>query len=179
MHEAWPFLVSHKESITFLIALVSFALSTGQLGYTLWNKRTNLSLEIQNLEIGHRSNKTNHVFLLTINNCSSSPIAITRMILVGGKGDYPCYLTHQWCGEHYYPNFSETDIPCTERVLTVDFPIQLTGNQSFIGFVSFPVYNDKLLPGKEKSVTFKVITNKRLKTIIAKCPDKNTNSLFV
>lgn len=178
-HNVWAYLMNCKEDITLFIALAGFALSSGQLIYALWNKRAKFSIEVQNHEMGMRSDHVDHIFLLAINNLSTNPLVITRIVLIKENRLYPCYLTHQWCGERYYPNFPETDIPRTEHILSVDFPLHLTGQQSFLGFISFPVAFSECIPDNDSKLTFKIVTNRGFRNVTVTCPSQNNNSMFV
>lgn len=169
MTTTFDFLSTNKDTFTLLIAIAGFLLSAGQLIYALWSKRINLSIELQNIETSFHSNKDRNTFLLTICNNSSSSISITKMILIDNlKKEYSCLLTHRWISERYYPTFPETDIPRTERVFSVDFPIVLDAHQSIMGSIVFDLPKDTVFKNRNHCVTIRFITNK--KTVTYKLP---------
>lgn len=105
--------------ITLVIATLGFILSVCQWIYVLYSKRTNFSLSIERFEWYRHPEYNRAIFTLMIWNNSSSPLTITRMCI----NEVKCLISRQWIGERYYPNNPETDIPCTERKLSPDFPI--------------------------------------------------------
>ncbi|WP_143322958.1 hypothetical protein [Clostridium sp. HBUAS56010] len=173
------YLVCHKDLITLLIAIFSLVLSMGQITYTALGKITRFSVDIQNYEFSGRAKNDDYTFLLYIINHSYNPIALTRIIIITSDGEYPCYINHKWIGERYYPKFPDTDIPRTERFFSEDFPIQLTGNQCFSGFVSFPVDKDKSIFNDDNQVKLKILTNKGTKTFLLNCPKESKGSIII
>lgn len=173
------FLISHKDLITLSIAILSLLLSITQIVHTALSKLTRFSVDVQNYEFSDISNRDEYTFLFCIINHSTSPFAITRISIIAPQEEYPCYVNHKWIGERYYPKFPETDVPRTERFFSEDLPVQLTGNQCFIGFISFPVEKGVTIFDKNKQVKLKFTTNKGQKTLVSKCPKDSKGSIIV
>ncbi|SEU09644.1 hypothetical protein SAMN05443270_3114 [Lacrimispora sphenoides] len=173
------YLVSHKDLVTLTIAILSLFLSISQIIYTALRKLTRFSIDIQNYEFSDISLRDEYTFLLCIINHSTSPFAITRISIVTSDKEYPCYVNHKWIGERYYPKFPESDIPRTERFFSENLPIQLTGNQCFIGFISFPIERGVTIFDENNRIKLKFTTNKGQKTLVAKCPEESKGSIIV
>lgn len=182
-----PFLILNKETITLLIAIIGFVLSSGQLIYTIYLKRLNLHIDIQTIEYAPLEDfdksgcvkKDGYIFLCTIVNKSSSPLVITKIFVYDTNGKkYPCRLRHIWIGENYYPKFERTDIPCTERKLTANFPICLESTCAIIEAIKFDLPKDAIISCDGK-VTFEVSTIKKHKLYSLQCPPICQSSLSV
>lgn len=173
------YLISHKDLITLSIAILSLLLSITQIIHTALSKLTRFSVDVQNYEFSDISKRYEYTFLFCITNHSTSPFAITRISIITSKDEYPCYVNHKWIGERYYPKFPETDVPRTERFFSEDLPIQLTGNQCFIGFISFPIEKGATIFDDNNMVKLRFSTNKGYKTLVAKCPKESKGSIIV
>lgn len=158
-----------KENISLLIAILSFFLTVGQLLYGIYQRRTNIDISIENCEIGEYSTYTRYILTLMVHNHSSAPAIITKMYL----DDICCRLRHQWTGEQYYPSFTECDLPRTERLLSVDFPINMVPHSSILERVVFDFSNEDNLPSR--LTTIHVITTKKKKIFSVLLPAPNSN----
>lgn len=173
------FIAENKSLLTTIIAIAGFLLSLSQVIYSLWSKRTNISVSLETLFNSTIENKKSVKLGLIFQNNSSSPIIITRVSLLLNhcRALYPCALTHRWIGERYYPKYDETDIPITERIFSSDFPISLQPSQGTFEVVLFDVPTDIELD--DDFVTLKIITNKKNKVRILKIPKVNKDLLSI
>lgn len=154
--------------ITLIISIAGFLLSSAQWIYTLYCKRTNYKIAIEKLEWFEYENYNKCILSLSIQNLSNSPLIITRMRI----NDVQCYLSHQFVGEHYYPNFPESDIPRTERILSADFPINIVANSGMMHKIVFDFTDKSFTIGN--LIKLEVQTTKRSKTNALYCPDKSS-----
>ena len=69
-----------------------------------------------------------------------------------------CLISHQWIGDHYYPDFPETDIPHTERKLSPDFPICLVPHSGGLFSIVFDFNKASKMP--KHNMTIHVQTSK-------------------
>lgn len=152
--------------ITLGISIAGFILSSAQWIYTLYCKRTNYRISIEKFEWYEHQNYNSCILTLSIQNLSNSPLIITRMYV----GDVQCHLTHAWVGDHYYPRFTETDIPCTERILSADFPLNIVANSGTMYKVIFDFQDKSFVI--EKLLKIKVQSTNKLKTFTLYCPNK-------
>lgn len=162
-----------KENISLFIAIFSFILTVGQLLYGFYQQRTNIGISVENWEIAEYSNYTRYILTIMVHNHSSAPITITKMYMDG----ICCLLRHQWTGERYYPNSLECDLPCTERLLSVDFPINMIPHSSILERVVFDFPNENDLPSRLTTIC--VTTNKRKRTFNVLLPDSKPNPFHI
>lgn len=155
--------------ITLIISIAGFLLSSAQWIYTLYSKRANYKISIEKFEWYEHSKYNRCILSLSIQNLSGTPLIITRMSI----NDIQCYLSHQFVGERYFPHFPETDIPYTERVLSVDFPINIVANSGMMCKVIFD-FSDKTF-SLEKIIELNVQTTNKSKSHTLYCPDKSYN----
>lgn len=153
--------------ITLVIAIGGFILSSTQWIYTLYCKRVNFKVSIEKFEWYEYEKFNRCTLTLSIENLSNLPLIITRMNI----GNVQCYLSHHWIGERYFTKFPETDIPCTERILSADFPINIVANSGTMHGIVFDFYDKSLTLGK--LIELKIQTTNKLKTFTLYCPDKN------
>lgn len=165
------FLTANHDTITLIIALAGFFMSLGQILYGLYSKRTNISLEIENVELSSRGERKRKILTLSICNNSSAPIIITRIFLIDRLGkEHPCLLIHRFVNERYYPKFEHTDIPLTERFLSADFPICLAASQAALELVIFELQPSVNYRYDDTHVKLKVVTNKRTVSFLLAIP---------
>lgn len=174
----FQFLIDHHSGLADIAAVAALILSLLQWIQHFSQQRTHLKLEIQNImSYKHNQIETCNI-LFTISNKSASPIAITRIILGDESGaEYPCCLTHKYICEHYYNKFPETDIPCTERIFSTDFPICLPAHGCVMPFVVFDVIGKEFSFAELSEVYVKVITDKKVKTFYLSIPNNSKNEL--
>ncbi len=151
--------------ITLIISIAGFVLSSAQWIYTLYCKRTNYKIFIEKFEWYKHQDCNRCILSLSIQNLSNSPLIITRMCINGIQ----CYLSHQFVGERYYPNFPESDIPCTERMLSADFPINIVANSGIMHKVVFDFADKSFTIGK--LIEMEVQTTNKSKVHTLYCPD--------
>ena len=172
------FLSENQNNISSLIAILAFFLSLFQLIRDYCRRKTNVDVKLQNFELHNLPATTNYIILLTISNKSDAPIAITKILLTDDYGkDFSCCLTHKYIAEHYYNKFPETDIPCTERIFSPDFPINLPAHASNMPFIVFSDSSIRLTPDSTIKIT--VITDKKSRAFEFPVPDCSTSSLSV
>lgn len=173
------FVVENRSLLTTITAIAGFALSLSQFVYSLWNKRTNISVSLETLRTSNVENEQSVKLGLIFQNNSSSPIIITRvsLLLNHRRVLYPCVLTHRWVAERYHPKHNETDIPITERIFSADFPISLQPSQGTFEIILFDIPIDVKL--SKDFITLKIITNKKNKTYILQVPKENKDLLSI
>ena len=103
------------------------------------------------------------ILWFNIINKSSSPLTITGLNYYDGNKKYFCMIRKQWIGEHYYPQFPETDIPRTERIFSANFPICLQPNDARFEVIKFELPQREDIIKKGNIVTVEVITDKHKK----------------
>lgn len=173
------FIEYHSEISDFL-AVVAFFLSSYQLIQNYLHRRTNIALEIQNLRLTNNEKDEKYKLLLTISNNSDLPIIITKILLIDDLGkEFPCCLTHKYIGEHYYNKYSETDIPCTERIFSVDFPICLPAHGAAMPYIVFAGNSIRLSFRETSKLHIKVVTDKKTKYFCLDIPDIDKNELSI
>lgn len=153
--------------ITLTISILGLILSSSQWIYTLYCKRTNFKMSIEKFEWYDKGDFNRCILTLSIQNLSNSPLIITRMRI----HNIQCHLSHRWIGERYFPEFPETDIPRTERILSADFPINIVAKSGTMHKVVFD-FNDKSLI-LERIIEIVVQTTNKSKTFILFCPEKD------
>lgn len=174
------FFINHHSTIADFIALLAFAMSGFQLIRDHCRRRTNISLELQNFELYDLGKNMDYILLLTITNKSDSPISITKLLLIDDYGkEFSCHLTHRYICEHYYNKFPETDIPCTERIFSPDFPICLPSHGCTMPFIVFSDSSIRLTITEKTKLHVRVITDKKEKWFSLSIPENNKNSLSI
>lgn len=124
-----------KENATFLIAIISFFLSIGQLFYGIWKRRYHLKLTNTGyMQIEVNKKPKTYVFGFFIENHSSNPLNVLYLSALCHDGTYcRCTLTHRFLKEHFMP--PGLDRPY--QFFTTDFPIHLDAHTSKLIFVMF------------------------------------------
>lgn len=174
------FIVENHSILADLIAVLAFCLSVFQLVRDWHRHKVNISVELQNFESYHFEKNISYIILLTISNKSDSPISITKILLIDDYGkEFSCCLTHKYVCEHYYNKFAETDIPCTERIFTPDFPLCLPAHGCTMPFIKFEDSSIRFLSETSNKLHIKFITDKKCKHLTLDIPFENKNSLSV
>jgi hypothetical protein len=162
-----------KNNLPLIIAVSAFVLSFYQFIDAKIKHRVKLHILIDNAQCSVKDQDESNLLLsITIVNKSDSPLNITHIYFIDKDKEYLCSLKKQWSGEHYYPEFPETDIPRTERIFSTDFPITLQPNDAKSELVRFSVLS-YISVKKHDIVKLRIATNK--KAIICKlecCDDK-------
>ena len=152
------------------IATLAMLLSLWQLISSALKKRTKLRLTIENVQQERLPQRKETILLCTIVNHSDSPINITRMMLVAKDGNQiSCNLRKIMIGEHYCPNYPETDIPRTERVFSVQFPISLIPHGAVSEHVVFSSSLDSEDFQEGDTMELLLITDKKAKKLRDTC----------
>ncbi|WP_320920282.1 hypothetical protein [Eisenbergiella porci] len=160
-------LTLHKDLILFFTSLFAFGYSI----FDIFSKRTNVKLEIAEYYLYQGKDYDEYTFCINIDNNSSSPISITKLLIMEKNGLFTrCYLVPAYKGETYFPRYPETDLPLTNRILSASFPINLAASESTLQRIVFKLDKNADIYGPNNTVTFQVITNKRNKTFILHCP---------
>lgn len=89
--------------ITLTISIASFLLASTQWIYTLYCRRTNYSISVENFEWYEHSNYNRCILTLSIQNLSNAPLIITKMYIA----NIQCHLSHTWIAERYFPKFQK------------------------------------------------------------------------
>jgi hypothetical protein len=158
--------------ITLIISIAGFVLSSAQWVYTLYCKRTNYKIFVEKFEWYKHEDRNTCILSLSIQNLSNSPLIITRMSINGTQ----CHLSHQFVGEHYYPHFPECDIPCTERILSADFPINIVPNSGMMHKVVFDFTDKSFTIGKLVELEVQTTNKSKINTLY--CPDSSMGLKF-
>lgn len=151
-----------KDNWSDVVALAALIISIGQIVVGVIQKRTRLSLTIENVQQEHFPNETAIIVLCTIVNRSSAPINITRMLLTTKEGKrIMCNLRKVMIGEHHYPKYPETDIPVSVRAFSEEFPLALGARGAISAQVVFfvPAKGEDFLGGEMMELN--MITDKR------------------
>lgn len=83
-----------------------------------------------------------------------------------------------WCGERYYPQFPETDLPRTERIFSSEFPLNIQQNGANNVLVKFET--DSLIEiKKHDQVTLKILTNKKESVVKVVCLDDKKDLTYL
>lgn len=172
----FSFFLKNSNIILDFVSIFAFVLSTGQLIYNFWKNKCRLKISIYNYEYAENRN---YFFLSTcICNMSSSPISITQIFLLGNNNNtYPCTLHHVWMGEYHFHKSVNTDIPCTERILSADFPINLVPHEASLCHIAFRVDDATSLFHQHFYMRLKIQTNKKSKYFRVYCPAESSSFL--
>lgn len=164
------------EIVSICLSATALVLSIFQIAKTAWEKREKYKLIVDNIQIIKLPSTPGIILNITIINNSTAPLNITRISYVSkNKDEFLCFLSKKWCGEHYYPQFAETDIPRTERVFSDDFPICIPALGAKSSIVKFEV-DSNYFPSDCSSIRLKVAANNRVKESTYTCKD-NKNDL--
>lgn len=169
------------ENISIFISVVAFMLSMWQLVLATIKKRTNISIVLENIQQFKEQDCIKYVFIYTLVNKSDAPINITRMFISDNKykKEYSCSLNHSWVGERYYPKSPENDIPRTERILSVDFPISLVTHGATMVHIKFVTDTSFSSYKVGDIVDMKVITDKKTKLFKLRCQRQDNAKLVI
>lgn len=168
-----------KENILAAISIIAFIISTSQLIVAIFNKRVKLTVTIQNFMKFEFDAYDTYIFFISFENSSSSDISITNMFMLDANNNhFGCSLTHKFVGERYYTKFHETDIPITERILTVDFPIAIEPNGVRMEFLHFNNDKKSKVFDSNQKVQFCLFTNKKKLNVTLSCPLQATQSFL-
>ena len=157
--------------ISLAVAGLSLILAVCQWIYILHQNQTNFSVSIEKFEWYEHQNLNRSIFTFMIWNNSASPLIITKMAIC----DVNCLVSHQWIGDHYYPIFPETDIPSTERKLSVDFPICIPPNGGGMYPVIFDFQDKSFIPDQLISLTVQTSHQKKFFRVYR--PEKGNQKL--
>lgn len=79
-------------------------------------------------------------------------------------------MNKTWSGEHYYPQFPETDIPRTERIFSAQFPISIQPNGAVSELIRFE--SDENISIMNDFLILEISTNKKTRKMCIKYNDK-------
>ncbi len=162
----WIWVVKNKD---FLIAFIALILTILQFIFSCLKKREKYQIIAEKMNL-----TTGNMNILLVNmsiiNYSSSVLNITKMHFINPKDKVLCNLNKTWSGEHYYPKFPETDIPITERIFSVQFPISVQPNGAISVLVRFESVNDFIV--LDNCLKIKVSTTKSTRKIFMNVNEK-------
>lgn len=151
-----------KNNFSNIIASLALLLSFTQWICGFIRKRENYEVCIDNAQYG-QSGKNHYLILsMTILNNSSSNLNITRIYFLQGKSQHLCHLKESWCGERYFPNFPETDIPRTKRILSSQLPLSILANGAESVLIKIRI-NEKIEINKNDILSLEFVTSKNKK----------------
>ena len=161
------FLENHYSDV---VATLAILLTLWQLISASLKKRTKLSLTIENVQQARLPQRKETILLCTIVNHSDSPINITRMMLVSKEGnEISCNLCKVMIGERYYPQYTESDLPRSERIFSVQFPISLSAHGATSEQVVFSSSCDSEDFQEGDTMELLLITDKKSKRLRDTC----------
>ena len=161
------FFENHYSNIVSTLAIL---LTLWQLISASLKRRTKLSLTIENVQQAHLAGRKETIILCTIVNHSDAPINITRMVLVSKERDeISCNLRKRMVGERYYPNYPESDLPRSERIFSVQFPISLSAHGATSEQVVFSSSCDSENFQEGDTIELVLITDKKSKRLYDTC----------
>ena len=162
--DIWGWIVENKD---FLIALIALILTVLQLIVSFIKNREKYKIFADKIELITIENKKVLLINMSIVNYSSSTLNITKMHFINKNDRVLCNLNKTWSGEHYYPKFPETDIPRTERIFSVQFPISVQPNGAASVLIRFESINDFVI--YDNLLKVEVSTSKTVRKILIKC----------
>ena len=130
----WKLIIDNRD---FLIALVALFLTILQFIISCVKNHEKYEIIADKVDLSSNGNKNTLLLSMSIFNCSSSPLNITKIYFINEKSKVLCKLNKTWCGEHYYPKFPETDLPRTERIFSAQFPISIQPNGAMSVLIRF------------------------------------------
>lgn len=153
------------EIVSLIISIFALTISILQIIYNQIKKIENFNICIDNAQAFSVPGSSSLICSLMITNNSLSVLNINRIYFIKNGQEYLCYLKKQWCGEHYYPKFYETDIPRTERVFSSDLPISISPQGATSKLIRFKLpFNDLVLKSGD-IIDLKIVTSKNTKKI--------------
>ncbi len=165
--QIWKWIVNNKD---FLIALIALIFTILQYVSSRIRNKEKYEIKADKVEIITVENKTVLLIKMSIINCSSSTLHITKMIFANSNNNILCNLNKTWSGEHYYPKFPETDIPRTERIFSAQFPISIQPNGAVSELIRFE--SDEKISIMSDCLMLEISTNKKTRKICIKYNDK-------
>ena len=163
----WKWIVNNKD---FLIALFALIFTISQYVFSRIKNKEKYKIIADKVETCRVGNKNVLLINMSIINCSSSTLNITRMFFVNSKKNILCNLNKTWSGEHYYPKFPETDIPITERIFSAQFPISVQPNGAVSELIRFESDEDVFV--EDNCLVLQISTNKKTRKLCVKYKDK-------
>ena len=139
----WMWIIDNRD---FLIALVALFLTILQFIISCVKNQEKYEIIVNKVDLSSNGNNNTLLLSMSIFNCSSSPLNITKIHLINEKSKVLCKLNKTWSGEHYYPKFPETDIPRTERIFSAQFPISIQPNGAMSVLVRFDSAENFIIP---------------------------------
>lgn len=134
--------IQSKENITFLIAVLGFALSASKWFYDAWKTRKNLAVTVDFNSSSActymSSQHLNSTFAFAFVNKSANPIAVTCICIESnGENEYRCELTPQFVS-HRFRRLIDTETQYYERFEeSAEFPIQISAYGAAYEYISF------------------------------------------
>ena len=167
-----------RNNIDTIISVLALSLTLWQYISGLIKRRENYKVKIDNVQTAQTGRKNFVLLSMTILNNSASNLNITRMYLVEKKQQFLCHIKKSWCGERYYPQFPETDLPRTERIFSSEFPLNIQQNGANNVLVKFET--DSLIEiKKHDQVTLKILTNKKESVVKVVCLDDKKDLTYL
>ncbi len=160
MEKMLEFIKENEATIAITLSIASLVLALAQLICNKLKAREKFEILLNNVQQDNIGEITSLLLSITIINKSSSPLTITGFNYYDGNKKYFCTIRKQWIGEHYYPQFPETDIPRTERVFSANFPICLQANDARFEVIKFELPQRKECIMKGDVVELEVMTDK-------------------
>ena len=165
--QIWKWIENNKD---FLIALIALILTISQYVSSRIRNKEKYEIMSDKVELVTVGNKTVLLIKMSIINCSSSTLHITKMVLANSNNNIICNLNKTWSGEHYYPQFPETDIPRTERIFSAQFPISIQPNGAVSELIRFE--SDENISIMNDFLILEISTNKKTRKMCIKYNDK-------
>lgn len=160
LKQIWEWIVSNRD---FLIALIALIFTLLQFINSRIKNKEKYEIIIHNVETYTDVNKNVLLINMSIINCSSSTLNITKMFFVNSNKNILCKLNKTWSGEHYYPKFPETDIPITERIFSAQFPISIQPNGAVGELIKFE--SDESFIVNDDCLILRISTNKKTRKL--------------
>ena len=147
---AW---IKDQNNVTFLIAVVSFALSSGSWIQTWIKRRKRLKFTIQEA----RARDDVLFFFLQIENESELPIAITRIQVLVDGNFIDCTAIPEFV--YGFSHRSGDELVASKDFFSMQMPIELNPLGAVSGFVLFEGLQTSLPPSATQ-VIFRISTNR-------------------
>ncbi len=146
-----------KNNISTIISILALVLTLVQYICGLIKNRESYKMLVDNVQVTQRGKKSFVLLTMTILNNSSSNLNITTIYYINGTDEFLCNIKKSWCGERYYPQFPETDLPRTERIFSAEFPLSIQPNGANNVLVKFEIDDQIEIKKNDRIVIFKCV----------------------
>lgn len=162
------------DTVTFIIAVLAFALSVLQWIFTLYKERFHISVTCTGYSI-HTSTEIkdyqHNTFGFIVNNHSSLPISVNIIRVRTVSNGYKNFdLTHRFMKEHLFPLGTDT-----YQFFTTDFPVKIDAYSSSLIYATFETKDkdEHIFFSDNSECYFEFVTNRKVKSATLVCKEIN------